>query len=109
MYESIKKIDWLSVADNKLIGRIVNNDGSAYILRADIEGISFNITEKSDQITFGRNSYNFGISKTAKFELECKADKDGVFFTMFSEKAPPKPLTKIEIEKILGYEIKIVP
>lgn len=104
MYEKIKKVDWLTVIDNRLIAHVISNDNSTYTLLADIKGIELNVS--SDR--YYNNKVPI-VSTAAKFELECKMDNEGKLFTLVSENAPPKSLTKTEIEKILGYTIKIVP
>ena len=97
MYEKVKKVDWLTVIDNRLIAQVISNDNTTYTLLADIEGIELNVNSEY---------YNNKVpiaSTTAKFELACKMEKEN-----FSHrKVPPKSLTKTEIEKILGYTIKI--
>lgn len=103
MYEKVKKVDWLTVIDNRLIAQVRSNDNTTYTLLADIEGIELNVNSEY---------YNNKVpiaSTTAKFELACKMDNEGKLFTLVSENVPPKSLTKTEIEKILGYTIKIVP
>lgn len=104
MYEKIKKVDWLTVINDRLVAHVINDDSSTYTLLADIKGIELNISSDkyyNDKVPI--------VLSTAKFELACKMDNEGKLFTLVSENAPPKSLTKIEIEKILGYTIKIVP
>lgn len=92
---------------NKSTGMILFRDNKNHPFLIYIDEMDNNITlaEVQDNIysTFG----SVLESKTFEFSNKITIKENGVVFTII-DLDPPKPMTKEQIEKILGYKINIV-
>ena len=92
---------------NKSTGMILFRDNKNHPFLIYIDEMDNNITlaEVQDNIysTFG----SVLESKTFEFSNKITIKENGVVFTII-DLDPPKPMTKEQIEKVLGYKINIV-
>ena len=92
---------------NKSTGMILFRDNKNHPFLIYIDEMDNNITlaEVQDNIysTFG----SILESRTFEFSNKITIKGNGIIFTMI-DLDPPKPMTKEQIEKVLGYKINIV-
>lgn len=92
---------------NKSTGMILFRDNKNHPFLIYIDEMDNNITlaEVQDNIysTFG----SILESRTFEFSNKITIKENGVVFTII-DLDPPKPMTKEQIEKVLGYKINIV-
>lgn len=91
---------------NKSTGMVLFRDNKNHPFLIYIDEMDNNITLAEVQDIYA----TFGSvleSKTFEFSNKITIKENGVVFTMI-DLDPPKPMTKEEIEKVLGYKINIV-